>query len=544
MKKRKVFWGFLVFFLFFSAQTASPQDRKNPFLVEWDDSIQKLKPGDTYELTVKFKVPQGHFIYVEKTDVVVSNSAGLTKLKKTVPKGEIKFDPFFKKDEEVYLQDFEIKQIFKVPSDLQATRLTLEGEVKYQGCSPDFCYRPMRLPLLVPLEIISKIQVPASQAVLAPPRDPKSLVPAMEAPPQGERLITLIKEGRLKEIAQFSTPFLVFLVFLAGILTDFTPCVLPIIPLTLAVIGVGRGRSVKHNFGISLSLVLGMALTYSVLGLVSAFLGLKLGFLFQSRYFIAFLVIFFVVMSLGMLDVIPFELPRSLRNLLAQVGGIGYRHAFLAGLTIGFIASPCVGPLIGPLLLYVAHGQNLFWGWLMLLTFGLGMGSLFLIGGTFYSTLGARIRGGAHTGVLKKILAFFLFLPALYYGFVLFGPSTRAVGWYGSLQEGLTAARQEGKPVLIDFFAKWCPPCLELDRKTFKESSVKEALKGFVTIKIDCTLETAPCTEAVNRFGVVGWPTILFLDRDQTLHKDLSVIGGFVGPERMRMILEEVKKRG
>src|SRR5262249_28160781 len=160
---------------------------------------------------------------------------------------------------------------------------------------------------------------------------------AAEASGKKEGLLTLIQEGRLQEVAQFSTPFLVLLVFLAGVLPDFTPCVLPLIPLTLTVIGVGEGRSWRPNFGISLFLVLGMVLTYSLLGLAAAFLGFKVGFLFQSRYFISFLVVFFVVMALGMLGVIPFELPMSLRNFLGRVGGVGYRGAFLAGLTIGFI---------------------------------------------------------------------------------------------------------------------------------------------------------------------------------------------------------------
>jgi|GEM_PF-1137231 len=561
MKKRKLFCCVFPTLLILSLLSISlgelrASDRQNPFSVEWDDSIQNLKPGDTYELKVKFKVPLGHYLYGGKTGVTLKLPEGFQLLRKEIPAPEKKFDPFLKKEAEVFLKDFEIRQFIKVPKDLPNGRVTLEGEVKYQGCSADFCYRPMTTALLVPLQIgqaadknVQLLKEPHTDFPLKVSASPPVAGDLPKAKPVGSKkngLFSLIRDGRVEELLRLSPFLLLLLVFLAGVATDFTPCVLPIIPLTLAVIGIRRERKLGHNAGITLSLVAGMALTYAVLGMASATLGLRLGFLFQSRIFLGFLIAFFLLMSLSMLGVIQLQFPLRVRNFLAHLGGASPQGAFLSGFSIGWIAFPCVGPLIVPLLLYVARAGSPLWGLILLFTYGLGMGSLFFLGGTFYATVGAKLRGGAYTGTIKKALAVFLLLPAIYYGYVLFSHPSAGVasaGWYTSLDQGLKAARQENKPILIDFFAKWCLPCLELDQKTFGSASVKEALKDFVIIKIDCTLQTDPCTEAVNRFGVVGWPTVLFLNKEQELLHDLSVVGGFIGPERMHSILQEVKRR-
>ena len=154
MRLRTFFSFLLLFFFTFSLQA---QEKKNPFLAEWDDSIQKVHPGQNYELKVKFTVPEGFYLYKDKTEINPNVLTALELVKKTFPAGKLKLDPFIKKEVEVYLHSFEVNVLFKVAKNATPGRQTLEGEIKYQGCSQDFCYRPMKTSLLVPIEVLPAV---------------------------------------------------------------------------------------------------------------------------------------------------------------------------------------------------------------------------------------------------------------------------------------------------------------------------------------------------------------------------------------------------
>jgi thiol:disulfide interchange protein DsbD len=218
------------------------------------------------------------------------------------------------------------------------------------------------------------------------------------------------------------------------------------------------------------------------------------------------------------------------------MGGEGPWGAFLAGLTIGLIASPCVGPLIAPLLLIAARSQDRAYGFLLLLNYGVGMGLIFLLLATGWAELQTKIKSGRWTEFLKKGLAVVMLVPALYYGTVFAKPYFKGPGddlWVTRFEQGMALASEGQKPVLLDFYADWCPPCMELDKRTFSQPEVRNLAENFVMVKVDCSYDDENCQAATSQYEVVGWPTVLFLYPDGEVIPQVNLIGGFAGKEKM-----------
>ncbi|HKY64516.1 MAG TPA: cytochrome c biogenesis protein CcdA [bacterium] len=528
-----------IFLLFFAAPLQGQEH--DPFRVDFQDQVRRVRPGDSLTLDLGFKVPKGFYLYDEKTSVLFDKTDGLSLIQSTRPAAEPHLDPFLKKTVPVYFHDFEQKLVLKVPADAKPGRRTLEATLRYQGCSEEFCYRPIKRTILWPVEILPKAGeiVPAKAAPA-----PGGIQAHPAAGPPQPSLWELLKESNPERLLEQGKIYLLGLAVFGGILTSFTPCVLPIVPLTLAFVGVRRQK--RGNFLKALALVGGMVAMYSVLGFLAASLGLKLGFLFQSRWFLLLTALFFLIFSLALFDLIPFRLPQRWHHRLSQSGGEGLGGTFVAGLTVGLIASPCVGPLIGPLLLIAARGQDRLYGFLLLLSYGVGMGLLFLLLGTLYGRFGSFLRGGRWTQVLKKTMAVLLLAPALYYGYVFAKPlfAKPAEGqWVHQLEKGLSLAKESRKPLLVDFYADWCPPCQELDQRTFSAPEVKAFAENFVMVKVDCTTDDDQCRKATERYEVVGWPTVLFLDSAGRPIPDVKLVGGFADKERMLELMRQALEK-
>ncbi|MFO1462468.1 MAG: cytochrome c biogenesis protein CcdA [bacterium] len=537
MRRLLTFLVFLICSLVVSLRPlwAEPE-RRDPFSVDFNDQVVRVHPGEAFVFALRFKIPDGHWLYDDKTSMLFDKTDGLVVVKSERPAPQPHEDPFLKKTTQAYLGDFEQKITLMVPGDAKPGRRTLEGTLRYQGCSGDFCYRPVKKTVLLPVEVV------ASGAALQPAQPPAA-PPALEArgpteaPPS---FWDLIHEANPERLLDQGKIVLLGIALVGGILTSFTPCVLPIVPLTLAFIGVKHRR--KGNLLRVAMLVAGMVAMYSTLGFAAASLGLKLGFLFQSRWFILVTALFFLVFALGLFEIIPFHLPPRLHNRLVRMGGEGPLGAFLAGLTIGLIASPCVGPLIAPLLLIAAREQDRLYGFLLLLNYGLGMGILFLILGSAFAELANKVRSGRWTHFLKRVMGVLMVVPALYYGYAFAKPllaKPQAGYWVRDLEKGLSLARESRKPILVDFYADWCPPCQELDKFTFSSPEVRELGGNFIMVKVDCTNDDAQCRQATERYEVVGWPTVLFLDSAGRPIEGVKLVGGFADRERMLRLMRE-----
>jgi thiol:disulfide interchange protein len=213
-------------------------------------------------------------------------------------------------------------------------------------------------------------------------------------------------------------------VFLAGFLASLTPCVYPLIPITIGVFGARAAESRGRALALSLTYVLGIGITYTVLGLLAASFGTVFGGILQNTWVLVGLAAVFVLLGLASLGAIEFALPSQLQTRLSQTGGAGYGGALSMGLVAGLIAAPCVGPIVAGILVYVAQQGSLWLGGLLLFDFAMGLGVLFVVLGTFSGLVGSLPTSGAWMDGVKAVFAMIFFGIALYYLQFGFEPMT------------------------------------------------------------------------------------------------------------------------
>lgn len=218
--------------------------------------------------------------------------------------------------------------------------------------------------------------------------------------------------------------FLAFLlVFFAGFLTSFTPCVYPMIPITIGfVLGASRGR--LSGFVLSLFFVIGIAIVYSTLGLVAALGGSVFGSALQSPVALIVVSAVFLAMGVSMMGAFNISLPSGFQTRLQTQRRGGWVGAVIMGGVTGLVASPCVGPVLVVILTWVAQVGRPVYGLTLLLTFAFGLGVLFLLLGTFVSALP---RGGAWMDTVKHVFGWIFFILAVFYVRTLIGPNATTI---------------------------------------------------------------------------------------------------------------------
>jgi thiol:disulfide interchange protein len=318
---------------------------------------------------------------------------------------------------------------------------------------------------------------------------------------------------------------ILLIVLIGGLALNLTPCVLPMIPINLAIIGAGtQAGSRTRGFLLGGAYGAAMAVVYGVLGLIVILTASTFGTINASPWFNLGIAALFVALALAMFDVITIDFSRySDRFKVDEASRGSFLVAFAMGGVAALLAGACVAPVVVQVVLF---SSNLYAGGThaaLALPFFLGMGMAipWPIAG---AGIAALPRPGAWMVRIKQVFGVVILATAAYYGYEAYGlfanrwvdptevsSSVQAKlkeGWHASLGEGLAAAQREGKPVLIDMWATWCKNCLVMDRTTLEDPSVNAALNNYVKVKFQAEDPDEPKVAAVMKhFNAAGLPT-------------------------------------
>ena len=489
----------------------------NPFSSSWSmDSIQ-LSRGQSFTIHAMIDVPENHYIYADTVSVEMRALDGMIIDRIDLPKGKEKYDQWLEETQQIYDSPIAIEIHGHVPDTLSLGAKQLAADIIYRGCSETLCYRKVSDHVSMDININAGSQAELSVSVA---------IDNHTGPQPKASAITDIKTNTLLSTDSWWHILLSLgSVFIAGILTAFTPCVWPVLPAILSFIGVSKESRMSKNLLLSISLIAGLALVYSLLGMLAASAGKNLGFLFQYKWFLVIVILFFILMSLSMLGVFRLSMPSRWQTRMNQLGGKGFLGAFLAGAGMGLVASPCAGPVIVAILGVVAYQRDYMLGLIMLLTYSAGMGIVFIGMATLFASFTNRLKGGKWFEWIKRSLAVLLLVPALYFAMSLFNidipflSSDRSDYWHSSLVDAKKIAKEEQKPLFIKFSTKWCTQCALLDKTFFKESQVISLLDQMVPVKIDCTDETDAINSIIKTYGILGYPEFRILFADGALYE-------------------------
>jgi len=379
-----------------STDGSADQVVENPLTASLRFEPTSLPAGGNGTLHIDFNLVEHHKAYVDMLKLKFKNPAQALVGNPTIKPTFVFQDKFSKKDREAFKNHATLSASFEIPEATGDLHGPAEVDLTYQVCSDNYCLFPKTITLAAPLKIISE-------------------EPQLKA---GDNFAETSPTGFRKALSRGKL-FTFLFVFFAGVLTSLTPCIFPMIPITLAVIGArAAGHSKFKSFTMSLFYVGGIALTYSLLGLLAARTGALFGSLLGSPRVITGIALVFVAMGLSMYGVFEIKLPHFISHRLAsKKNDVGFLGAFITGLITGIVASPCVGPVLVAILTYVAETQNMVFGFFLLLTFALGMGQLFLILGTFSGLIKNLPRSGPWMEVVKFLFGTTMIAAALYYIF-------------------------------------------------------------------------------------------------------------------------------
>ncbi len=443
--------------------------------------------------------------------------------------------------------------------------LILKGEVFFQACDDAQCLIPSTVDFTFSLPVVNK----SSDSNIIN----SDVFSTAQTQEQEQELAEDQDDKEISGIVDEYGMILTFvIIFFGGLALNLTPCVYPLIPITISFFG-GTDAGKGHTFWMALAYVLGIAVTYSILGVVAALGGGLFGALLTNPIVLIGIAVILIGLSLSMFGVYEFRLPTGLMTAASQ-SKAGIFGSFFMGLTLGIVAAPCVGPFVIGLLTYVAAQQSVVLGFTMFFTLAMGLGLPYLFLAMYSSKLASMPRSGTWMIGVRVIFGLVLIAMAIYFLMPLLGDDANLVmalflmgsgiylimfdrsaednvsfsrikqaiaiiliiigTWMGipepeygragivweypTSQTELDQLLLSDKPIMIDVFAEWCIPCKEMDKFTFPEANVVKLSKSFIAIKIDMTRQNGEFEQGfLSRFSIKGVPTYIFLKNGEEL---------------------------
>jgi thioredoxin:protein disulfide reductase len=606
MKFKKVFKLITVsLFLLETISFAQPQ----LVTIKLEKNNLKVNTGTELKIILHASVQSGWHINSNKPNdefliptVIKSKNKSFPLSNVAYPKAEERKLAVSDKPVSVFENEIKVELSIKIDKSTAAGKYVIPIEFSYQGCNDQTCMPPSEVVENLNIEITAaaKTETPVIKNEIQDAKSETekikdaSIDAAKQPVDQNTQQSGVTEKKENADSSSFEERGLLLsllIVFLGGLALNLTPCVYPLIPITIGYFGGQTEGRTSKLFLLGLFYVLGIALTYSIVGVVTALSGAMFGALLQQPIVIAFICLIFIALALSMFGVYEFKLPDS---WTAKAGGArsGVFGAFFMGLTMGIVAAPCIGPFVLSLVTVVAAKGDAVYGFIMFFVLALGLGFPYLILALFSGKIKSLPRAGLWMEAVKHIFGFIMVGMAIYYAgplipksvnhyllpvygilvavFLLFFDKTASANkgfktfktvfsivivavavyalwpvkensltWQKYDQTAFANAKSKNEKIIIDFSAEWCVPCKELDAQTFSNEKVIDAGKDFTAFKADMTKTGSEEIEKLRKdFNVIGVPTVLIFD---SKGNEVERLTGFINAEGFLKLMEKAK---